>query len=111
MIDIESERIVTLRQAATIFPHPGREKPPHYVSVLRWCLDGLHGVRLESIKVGRKLHTSHEAINRFVNRSAEAKIQSVQARQLKKTSPKLRSVSRREKDIAKAQKELEAGGA
>ena len=110
MIDIENERIVTRPQAAKIFPHPGRERPPHYVSVLRWCLEGRLGVRLESIKIGRTFHTSHEAINRFVNELAQAEIQAVEARHRKKTAMNPRSDAQRKKAVAKAEKDLDAAG-
>ena len=58
-IDIENEELLTITQAATRCP--GR---PHAATIWRWVLNGLHGVKLDSIKVGGKRLTSAEAISR-----------------------------------------------
>lgn len=60
-IDISSERIVSLTEAAQVAP--GR---PHLATVWRWALHGCRGVKLETIVSGGRRYTSHEAIGRFV---------------------------------------------
>ncbi len=45
---------------------------PHASTLWRWCREGLHGVRLEYLKVGRRIVTSREALDRFFERITEA---------------------------------------
>ena len=54
-IDIQSETTCTITEAAKRFP--GR---PHVATVWRYVHHGVHGQRLETIKVGGKRFTSHE---------------------------------------------------
>jgi len=35
-------------------------------TLLRYCLQGLHGIKLESCRIGGKRRTSYEAIVRFL---------------------------------------------
>ena len=58
-IDIESERLVPLREVPSILP--GRV---HISSVYRWI--GRQNQRLESIRIGGRRYTSREALSRFV---------------------------------------------
>ena len=62
-IDIQSETTCSIAEAAKRFP--GR---PHVATVWRYVHHGVHGQRLETIKVGGKRFTSHEAIERFIER-------------------------------------------
>ncbi|MBT8212805.1 MAG: DUF1580 domain-containing protein [Acidimicrobiia bacterium] len=48
---------------------PGR---PGRATCYRWTLKGCNGVRLEAIKIGRRLYTSHEALGRFVTAMTES---------------------------------------
>lgn len=63
MIDLKSEAILSLPTAAKSLP--GR---PHLASLYRWFQRGVRGVRLETILIGGKRFTSHEAIQRFADR-------------------------------------------
>lgn len=73
MIDIQNERVITLKEAAArLASSLGAE--PHLSSVFRWTRHGVQGpggerVRLESVKIGGKRCTSEEAIARFVARA------------------------------------------
>jgi len=69
-IDIEKEDIVSLAEAAHKLPKiNGRH--PAICTLWRWCRKGLRGVRLEYIRIGRGIATSHQALNRFFNALAE----------------------------------------
>ena len=63
MVDIQSEEILSLSQAARSLP--GR---PHLSTIHRWRLRGIRGVKLETILVGGRRYTSREALERFSER-------------------------------------------
>ena len=63
MVDIHSEEIITLSQAARFLP--GR---PHLSTIHRWRLRGIRGVKLETLLVGGRRFTSREALERFCER-------------------------------------------
>jgi hypothetical protein len=63
MIDILKDKVVPLEHAKKLLP--GK---PDRSTIYRWALgDGAHGVKLETVKVGRKRFTSEQAIQRFVD--------------------------------------------
>ncbi|MGH6961195.1 MAG: DUF1580 domain-containing protein, partial [Dongiaceae bacterium] len=63
-----TEDIIRLEDAKKVIP--GR---PDRATIYRWALgDGSAGVRLETVKVGRKRFTSKQAIQRFVEASTAA---------------------------------------
>jgi hypothetical protein len=68
MIDIASERLMTLTEAAAFRPANRQGKPTHISTVYRWINPGVRGVRLEAIRLGGKLYTSKEALQRFAER-------------------------------------------
>ncbi|MCE5280301.1 MAG: DUF1580 domain-containing protein [Planctomycetaceae bacterium] len=70
-IDIQQEKLITLRQAVDALP-PIDGKRPRVNTIWRWCRIGIHGVRLEYIKVGRNIVTSLAAMNRFFVAVAKA---------------------------------------
>ena len=72
MIDIQKERVVLLSDAPKAVP--GR---PHISTLQRWRLRGIHGVKLETILCGGKRYTSHEALQRFFERTTAAADQSI----------------------------------
>ena len=59
-IDIHSEQLLTLDQAAHSLP--GHVAPS---TTWRWCRKGIRGIRLESVVIGGKRYTSTEALARF----------------------------------------------
>ena len=68
MIDIASEQLLTIKEAASCRP-PGRKgRPTHFTTVYRWIKAGVQGVKLEAIPIGGSLYTSREAIQRFADR-------------------------------------------
>jgi Protein of unknown function (DUF1580) len=67
MIDLATEKLVTLVQAAQVRP-PGRGgRPTHPSTIYRWISRGIRGHKLEAIRLGGTLYTSHEALQRFAD--------------------------------------------
>jgi hypothetical protein len=65
MIDIASETLLSLPEAARLVP-PGRyNKRPTLSTMLRWIQHGVGGVRLEAIRLGGRWVTSLQAMQRF----------------------------------------------
>lgn len=71
-IDVATEELLTLRQAAKALPPSNRTGRPLHISALwRWYKTGILGpdgirVHLEAIRVGGTLATSVEALERFI---------------------------------------------
>jgi hypothetical protein len=93
MIDLTAEKLLTLSQAASLLP--GR---PSVATLWRWRTKGARGRRLESVLIGGKVFTSAEAIQRFACQQGGAEPQ------------QLRSPTRRERDIRRAEEELADSG-
>lgn len=72
MIDISTERLVTLAQAARIRPPGRRGRPTHPSTVYRWISRGVKGQKLEAVRLGGTLYTSAEALQRFADRLTSA---------------------------------------
>jgi hypothetical protein len=68
MSGLVSEEILELGDAATFVNKHFRGRKPSVSTVLRWCLYGLRGVKLESIKCGGQRMTTKEAVLRFIDR-------------------------------------------
>ena len=66
MIDPETEHLIPLAQAAEILPKSRSGSRIHPTTLRRWTTDGVDGVVLEAVKIGRRLFTSKEAVRRFV---------------------------------------------
>lgn len=69
-IDISRETLYTLTEATKILPKVSGKRPA-IATLWRWCSKGLQGVHLEHVRIGRKICTSTEALNRFVNALAQ----------------------------------------
>ena len=69
MIDSDSETLVTTTQAARIMA-PAGARPVAASTVWRWIRNGVNGAKLESIRIGRRIFTSQEAISRFIKKQA-----------------------------------------
>jgi hypothetical protein len=66
-INLQSEQLVSYHDVVSRVI-PGREgKRVHVGTLHRWRTHGLRGIRLESIKVGGRWHTSLEGLERFFN--------------------------------------------
>jgi hypothetical protein len=71
MIDLLSEDLVSLSDAAEFCPRRRGGKKPHVSCVYRWTREGYKGVVLESVQVGGTRCTSKEALARFFNQLTE----------------------------------------
>lgn len=94
-IDIQSESLLSLPKAAQLYD-------VHLSTVHRWRLRGNLGVKLETVRIGGKRLTSHEALNRFHER--------VTAAADGETVPRSESNTARKKQLDKVDAELAAAG-
>jgi Protein of unknown function (DUF1580) len=100
MFDPEAEAPLPLSEAAKLTMLPKRRgKSPHATTLLRWCLYGIRGIKLESIVCGGTRCTSEQSIKRFFERLSTPFGDS-----------KTITTSERKKSIARAQEELKAMG-
>jgi hypothetical protein len=65
-IDLASEQLISLREAATLLPRRRKGRRPHISCLYRWTTAGCRGIVLESVSVGGTRCTSREAIARFI---------------------------------------------
>ena len=97
MIDISRESLLTFAEAAASLPNT-----PNVSTIHRWRLRGVRGVKLESTLIGGVRYTSHEALQRFCDRTTAIADGTAQ--------PEARTSLQRERAISRAQAELEAAG-
>ena len=71
MIDISTEKLISLTEAAKRLPQRRRGSRPHVATLYRWSQNGVKGVRLETLQVGGTLCTSIEALQRFFDKLSE----------------------------------------
>ncbi len=62
------ESPLTLAEAARALPRLRGGKRVHVATLYRWVSRGVAGVRLESLRLGRTVVTSREALQRFAER-------------------------------------------
>lgn len=72
MIDPEREQIVSLSDAATFVQRKFGGRKPSANTMARWCISGLRGRKLESMKRGGQRVTSTEAVVRFFQAAASS---------------------------------------
>lgn len=107
---ILGEKPLSLAQAARVVPHADEDSPPNPATIYRWIRRGICGVHLESLRVGRRLYTSAEAVRRFLTRVTLANQVSCQpngkqARRATRDKPhhrKPRGSAERERAVARA---------
>lgn len=109
MIDLRSEGLLSLTDAAKALPPIGGKRP-HVSTIWRWCRKGVRGVRLEHIRLGHRVCTSLEALNRFAHSLAEAPQQAAPAADPRRNASRPRTAVQRARDVAAAERELESGG-
>ncbi len=65
MIDLSQETVISFNEAAGRVPsyRPGRKT--HVATLHRWAKDGVRGVKLDSARLGGRMVTSAEALQRF----------------------------------------------
>lgn len=65
MIDITTEEVISLNEAAAGLPKRRAGCRPHVATLYRWTQRGVRGVLLETIQIGGTRCTSREALQRF----------------------------------------------
>jgi hypothetical protein len=110
MIDSASETLLSLADAARSLPRRRRGRKTHVSCLYRWTTIGCRGVVLESIQVGGTRCTSKESLTRFFERlSGSGPTGTVGTRS--GPIPVRRTVVQRQRDSAKAGRELAKRGA
>lgn len=90
MLNSTSETLVSFKEATRLIPTANGRRL-NASTVWRWAMKGVHGVKLEHVCFGRGMFTSKEALARFANCVAEARItQSSEHRTDTETSQKPR---------------------
>ena len=101
------ETLLTFGEAVRELPAPNGRKV-HVSTLWRWSREGLNGVRLETVRFGRRLLTSVEAVERFCDRVARQDAHEIRQVSAPRRSPEqTRSATRREQDIERAQRQLD----
>lgn len=105
-IDIKSETLLTLSQAARILPSSRLGRPVTLSCVLRWVLRGLkvpggNVVRLEAIRLGGKWITSQEALQRFADRQTPCLDAAGEVSQVRSAGQRSRANARAAAELAK----------
>ncbi len=108
MIDFNEEELLTMSQASKVCPKVDG-KPPHCGSIWRWARKGIRGIRLEHVRIGNRVCTSLDALNRFFNALAETPPPAPSQHSVVR-EPTGRTESQREKAMAAARKRLESRG-
>ena len=63
-IDVQTETVVSFSDARSAFP--GIDRRLSLATLHRWRLNGVRGVKLQTVLIGGLRYTSREAISRFV---------------------------------------------
>lgn len=108
MISLRDEPLLSLTEAANTIPQIDGKRP-HPSTIFRWMTDGVRGgIRLEFIRLGRRICTTEGAINRFINALADAP----PPEPTQKASPirRGRSEAQRTVDLEAAKAELRTRG-
>lgn len=106
MINTESESLLSLTEAARACPAVDGKKP-HCSTLWRWMQKGVRGVRLEHVKIGRRIVTTRPALEVFFKDLAAAPLP---ASSPLPTSTRVRTPKQRQRDIAAARATLAENG-
>ena len=110
MIDLNQEELLSLSEACAALPRIDGKRP-HTSTIWRWCRKGVRGVRLEHVRLGHRICTSREALNRFANALARADAASNGSSTTESpTFPKSAPERHRARAVAEAEASLEEAG-
>ena len=109
-IDLETETLLSLTEASRALPRIDGKRP-HPSTLWRWCRKGVRGVRLEYVRLGKRICTSEKARGRVCQGLAEADVapESPGPRLYKPRASK-RTAEQRVADVAAADRRLMAAG-
>lgn len=99
MIDLATENVMPLAQAAKLIPStrtPGKRL--NACTIWRWATRGCKGTKLETLKTPGGLVTSQEAVQRFLEKLTAGE------------ASESRTTKQRQRDIDRAERELSAVG-
>jgi hypothetical protein len=65
MVHYELESLIPLREVPNHLPRR-RGRKVHMSTIYRWCKKGVHGVRLDTVRVGGITYTHDQALQRFL---------------------------------------------
>jgi len=65
MVHYELETLIPLREVPNHLP-TRRGRKVHISTIYRWCKKGMHGLRLETVRVGGITYTNDRALQRFL---------------------------------------------
>lgn len=108
-MDIQCEHLLTLNEATRVLP-PIDGKRPHLSTVWRWAVKGVAGVRLEHGRLGGRIVTSREALNRFAEAVAQRRVEQLNPPvpdTPAPASPRGRSAKERERAVQAARRQLD----
>lgn len=66
MIDIASEQLISLAEAAGMLPCGRKGRYPNVKTVYAWTIHGCRGIVLETLQLAGRRATSKEAVHRFI---------------------------------------------
>lgn len=58
--------LITLNEAAKVFPSAVGKKKPSFSTIFRWTQKGVGGQKLASIKIGGQRYTSEKSVRDFI---------------------------------------------
>jgi hypothetical protein len=107
MIDLTTETLISLPEAAKLLPPGRRNRPVNLSTILRWILDGVKlpcgkAVRLEAVRLGGRWLTSKESLQRFAESQTPRLVESAGS------TP--RTPAARQRSSERAAQELERAG-
>ena len=99
------EQIVTFSEATKVLPKVNGHRP-HASTIWRWARKGVHGIRLETRRLGGRFVTSIEALDRFSEALAAIDLPDSP----KVAAPKHPTNKQRERSVAQATRTLAGAG-
>ncbi len=80
MLDPRLRDLIPMASAPDHLPCKARGRPYHASTASRWALYGLHGTKLESVKLGGKRFTKTEWLARFLEECNSLRVESQSCR-------------------------------
>ena len=105
MIDPNTETLISLTEAAKGLPRRRAGKKPHVSTLFRWSRAGCRGVVLETIQIGGTRCTSREKLALFFRQLTQDS-----GTDAGQPETPLRHQRRRRREVAAAERQLDAEG-
>ena len=108
-IDMKTEELITLADATHVLPRLNGRRL-HSSTIWRWAVKGVGSVKLDYLKIGGRIVTSREALNRFSSALADSDRRPGESQKAHRPEGKHSTDGQRAKAIAQAEVDLEAAG-